>query len=77
LGTPRLVNGSAVDYTPEFTEITLGYTYAFKPDSVKAANIKVNYVMRSKNFLVPRATPTIQTGEQGGDSLVVAFQIAF
>jgi len=55
----------------------LGYTYAFKPESVKAANIKVNYILRSKNFLVPRSAPTVQTGEQGGDSLVVAFQVAF
>jgi len=74
VGTPRLVNGAPVDYTPEFTEISLGYTYAFKPSAVKAANIKVNYVMRSKNFLVPRST---QSGEQGGDSLIVAFQVAF
>ncbi len=77
VGTPKLVNGAPVDYTPEFTEISLGYTYAFNPSKVKAANIKVNYVMRSKNFLAPRATPTVQTGEQGGDSLVVAFQVAF
>ena len=77
VGTPRLVNGAPVDYTPEFTEISLGYTYAFNPAKVKAANIKVNYVMRSKNFLAPRSTPTVQTGEQGGDSLVVAFQVAF
>ncbi len=77
VGTPRLVNGAPVDYSPKFTEISLGYTFAFKPESVKAANIKVNYVMRSKNFLVPRSAPTVQTGEQGGDSLIVAFQVAF
>ncbi len=77
VGTPRLVNGAPVDYSPKFTEISLGYTYAFKPESVKAANIKVNYILRSKNFLVPRSAPTVQTGEQGGDSLVVAFQVAF
>lgn len=62
------------DYTPKFTEITAGYTYAFKPEKVKAANLKVNYIARSKNFLKPRAG---QTGEQGGDTLLVAFQIAF
>lgn len=73
-GTPRLANGAPVDYTPKFTEITLGYLYAFKPDSVKAANLKVNYVARSKNFLVPRAG---QSGEQGGDTLSVALQVAF
>lgn len=74
VGTPRLVNGAVVDYTPKFTEITLGYLYAFKPDKVKAANLKLNYTARSKNFLVPRAG---QTGEQGGDTVSVAFQIAF
>ncbi|MCL1909066.1 MAG: OprO/OprP family phosphate-selective porin [Holophagaceae bacterium] len=66
--------GLAGDYAPKFTEITLGYTYAFLQDSHKAANIKANYVMRSKNFLYPRPG---QTGEQGGDSLVVALQVAF
>ena len=62
------------DYSPKFTEATLGWTYAFKPESVKAANLKLNYVARSKNFLRPRAG---QTGEQGGDTLMVAFQVAF
>jgi phosphate-selective porin len=67
---------AATDYTPKFTEITLGYTYAFKPDKVKAANIKVNYINRSKNFLRPNALAS-QTQEQGGDTLMVAFQVAF
>ena len=62
------------DYTPNFTEITVGYTYAFNPERIRAANIKVNYINRSKNFLRPRAD---QTGEQGGDSVVVAFQVSF
>ena len=73
-GTPKLVNGAPVDYSPKFTEITLGYTYAFIPEKVKAANIKFNYIARSKNFLAPRAG---QTGEQGGDTFVVAFLVAF
>lgn len=73
-GVPLSVNGAAVDYTPKFTEITVGYTYAFLPEKVKAANIKLNYVMRSKNFLVPRAG---QTGEQGGDTFIAAFLVAF
>ncbi len=67
-------NGAPADYTPKFTEITAGYTYAFIPEKVKAANIKLNYIARSKNFLVPRAG---QTGEQGGDTFVVAFLVAF
>ena len=63
-----------VDYTPKYTEITAGYTYAFNPQLLKAANIKLNYIHRSKNFLAPGAT---ETGEQGGDSFIAAFQIAF
>ncbi|HJW32810.1 MAG TPA: porin [Holophagaceae bacterium] len=66
----------AVDYTPKYTELTLGYLYAFKPETLKAANIKVNYISRSKNFLAPLAAAG-QNGEQGGNNLVVAFQIAF
>lgn len=60
------------DYTPKYTELTLGYTYAFKPEKVKAANIKINYIMRSNNILKS------STGaEVGGNSLVAAFQVAF
>ena len=62
------------DFTPTFTEVTVGYLYAFKPEKVKAANFKLNYVLRSKNFLAPIAG---QTGEQGGNTLVAAFQVAF
>ncbi len=62
------------DLSPEFKEITVGYTYAFKPDMIRKANIKLDYIMRSKNFLLPRAG---QTGEQGDDSLVAAFQVWF
>jgi hypothetical protein len=73
-GVARLVNGAPVDYTPKYTEITAGYTYAFNPKSVKSANFKLNYIHRSKNFLAPRAG---QTGEQGGDSVIAAYQLAF
>lgn len=73
-GVARLVNGAPVDYTPTYTELTAGWTYAFKPGRVKAANLKVNVIHRSKNFLAPMGT---QTGEQGGDSLLAAFQVAF
>jgi hypothetical protein len=62
------------DYTPKYTETTAGYQYAFTPKKWKAAKLEVNYIARSKNFLKPRAG---QTGEQGGDSLVAAFVIAF
>lgn len=67
---------TATDYSPKFTETTLGYTYAFSPTKVKAANLKLNYILRSKNFLKPRAAAG-QTSEQGGDTLVAAFQVAF
>ena len=64
------------DFTPKYTEITVGYNYAFMPDRFRAANIKLNYIMRSKNFLRPMPG-TSQVGEQGGDSIVAAFQFAF
>jgi hypothetical protein len=70
-GTARADGG---DYTPKYTEFTAGYTYGFNPASIRKANIKVDYIFRSKNFLAPR---TGQTGEQGGDSLVAAFQVWF
>ena len=63
-----------VDYTPKYTEITLGYTFKPMPETYKSAAIKVNYVMRSKNFLKPGAG---QIGEQGGDTFVVCFQMGF
>ena len=65
---------ATTDFTPKFTEITAGYMYAFDPAKYKAANIRLNYINRSKNFLSPR---TGQTGEQGGDSLVLSFQVAY
>jgi len=34
----------------------------------------VNYIHRSKNFLQPGVG---QTGEQGGDSVVLALQVGF
>lgn len=67
---------TAADFSPKFKEITLGYTYAFKPDKVKAANLKVNYLNRSKNVLKPNPV-LLQTKEQGGDTVMVALQIAF
>lgn len=64
----------STDYTPKYTEIVAGWNYAFTPSKWTLANLKVNYIHRSSNFLAPRAG---QTGEQGGDSLVVALQVAF
>jgi len=70
----QTVNSSVCDFSPKYTETTLGYLYAWKPEKVKAANFKLNYIMRSKNFLQPRLT---QTSEQGGNNIVAALQVAF
>lgn len=64
------------DFTPKYTETTFGYTYAWKPEKVKAANFKLNYILRSKNFLAPN-TAAGQTTEQGGNTIVAALQVAF
>jgi len=73
-GTPLLVNGSPVDYSPKYTEITVGYNYVFIPAKQTAGKLKLDYIIRSKNFLAPRAT---QTGEQGGNSLVASLMVSF
>jgi len=70
-GTPR---ADGADYSPKYEEITAGYTFAFNPASIRKANIKLDYIFRSKNFLAPRAG---QVGAQGGDSVVAAFQVWF
>lgn len=59
---------------PEYKETTIGYTYALNPKKLKAANIKLNYIHRSENFLKPAAG---QTGLQGGNTLMAALQVAF
>jgi len=63
-----------VDYTPKYTETTLGYNYLFNPGKYTTGKLKLDYIMRSKNFFVPRAG---QTGEQGGDSFVASLMIGF
>jgi len=68
---PYLINGD--DLTPNYTETTVGYTYSLA-DHYRQACIRINYIMRSKNFLQHRDG---QTGAQGGDSLVIAFQAGF
>jgi len=73
-GGPLLVNGAAVDYSPKYTEITVGYNYVFIPTKQSAGKLKLDYVMRSKNFLAPRAG---QTGEQGGNSLVASLMVSY
>jgi len=74
--TQNTTTGAALgaDYTPRFTEITAGWNYTWTPAKWALANVKLDYIHRSKNMLIPRAG---QTGEQGGDSLVAALQIGF
>lgn len=62
------------DYTPKYTETTLGYTYLLAPGKTSLGKLKINYIRRSRNFLSPR---TGQLGEQGGDSLVGSYLVAF
>jgi hypothetical protein len=62
------------DFSPKYTEITVGYNYVFNPAKYGAGKLKLDYVHRSKNFLAPRAG---QTGEQGGDSLVASLMVGF
>ena len=73
-GNTASYNVGGADYTPKYREITFGYTYALNPKVLKQANVKVNYILRSKNFLKPNAG---QTSEQGGDTVMAAFQVAF
>ncbi len=68
------VNGAAADYSPKYTETTVGYNYNFVPGKYSVAKLKIDYIMRSKNFLAPRAG---QTGEQGGNSLIASLGIGF
>lgn len=65
---------ATADFSPKYTEITVGYNYVFIPTKQSAGKIKLDYVMRSKNFLAPRAG---QTGEQGGNSLVASLMWSY
>lgn len=65
---------ATADYSPKYTEITVGYNYVFIPTKQSAGKLKLDYVMRSKNFLTPRAG---QTGEQGGNSLVASLMWSY
>jgi hypothetical protein len=64
------------DYSPKFTELTLGYNYLFAPTKSSLGKLKLDYIMRSKNFLMP-LTALGQVGEQGGNSLVASLMVAF
>ncbi len=62
------------NFSPNYKEVTIGYTYSFLPEATTKANIKLNYIKRSNNFLSPRAG---QVGNQGGDSVIAALQVSF
>ncbi len=62
------------DYSPKYTEAIIGYNFLFTPAKYVDGKVKFDYIHRSKNFLAPRAG---QTGEQGGDSMVMSVQIGF
>ncbi|MDP1832593.1 MAG: hypothetical protein Q8K67_11085 [Geothrix sp.] len=64
------------DYSPKYTEAILGYNYVFNPAKFSFAKLKVNYIMRSDNFLQPR-TSAGQIGEQGGNSVVASIMVGF
>lgn len=69
---PYITGGN--DYSPKYTEAIVGYNYVFNPAKYAFAKFKLNYIMRSDNFLQPRAG---QTGEQGGDSIVASIMVGF
>jgi len=65
---------TGADFSPKYTEITVGYNFVFIPTKQSAGKLKLNYVMRSKNFLSPLAP---QTTEQGGNSLVASLMLSY
>ena len=65
-----------VDKTPKFAELIIGYNYVFNATKYALGKMKLDYVHRSKNFFLPLASAG-QTGEQGGDSVVVSWQVGF
>ena len=50
------------DYSPKYTEITVGYNYVFNPAKYGAGKLKLDYVHRSKNFLPPARWPDRRAG---------------
>jgi len=62
------------DFTPVFTEASLGWSFALDRDQPDAAKLQATYVRRSRNILRP---PPGEAGARGGDSLVLVFQASF
>lgn len=64
------------DFTPRYTEATLGYTFAWVAGKSTTAHLKLDGIFRSRNILAPDPARG-QTAAQGGDSLVASFLVAF
>ena len=64
------------DFSPKYTETTVGYNYLFVPNKYTYGKLKIDYILRSKNFLASNAALG-QTGAQGGDSLVMSVMVGF
>jgi hypothetical protein len=62
------------DFTPVFTELSLGYTLAFDAADRAAANFKVAYVSRVGGFLISSPSGRVTRSRA---SLVAALQVAF
>jgi len=73
---PYKVAATGADYSPKYTEITVGYNYVFVPTKQAIGKLKLDYITRSKNFLSPLAALG-QTTEQGGNSFVASLMVAF
>lgn len=71
---PGVTRPDGADLTPRFSETTLGYTCALHPERLRGPLVRVNLIHRSRNILLP---PPGESGERGGDSLVLAFQAWF
>jgi hypothetical protein len=67
---------TGADFSPKYTEITVGYNYVFIPMKQSAGKLKLDYVIRSKNFLAPLAASG-QTTEQGGNSVVASLMLSY
>ena len=56
---------------PVYTETILGYRFAWRPAATREANLKINWIHRTR-FLAPRPR---QDGAQGGDGLLFSVQV--
>jgi hypothetical protein len=73
---PYINAATGADFSPKYTETTVGYNYVFIPTKQSAGKLKLNYIMRKKNFLAPLAASG-ETTEQGGNSVVASLMVAF